>query len=105
MKINSMVSTLPGKLKAAIERAELTVEFIIHSFEYMVLRLLKLGQVISLVKIHLLSIFWNFCRMGRNFICNSTIILAFFSKRLDKFSMCCQMIVRPEVTFFKEALP
>lgn len=36
MKINTAVSTLPDKLKAAIERVELTVEFIIHSFEYMV---------------------------------------------------------------------
>lgn len=64
MKINSIVSTLPDKLKAAIEKVELTVELIIHSFEYMVLRILKPGQVFFLVKIHF-SIFWNFLRMGR----------------------------------------
>lgn len=92
VKINTTVSTLPDKLKAAIERVELTAEFIIHSFEYIVLRLLKLGQVFFLVKIHLLSIFWNFCRIGRNAICNSTImpqvLTVFFYKRLDKVSMC-----------------
>jgi hypothetical protein len=75
MKINRMVSTLPDKLKAAIERVETDTEFIIHSFQYMetqFLRLLKLSQILLSWENVFVGNIWEFCRMGKDVISYST---------------------------------
>lgn len=72
MKINSIVSTLPDKLKAAIEKVELTVELIIHSFENGFENFKTRPSFLSCENsfVNILEYFQN----GGNMICHRTII-------------------------------
>lgn len=66
MKINSMVNTFPDKLKAAVESAQLTVEFI-HSFIRIYdFETFKIGLSFFSCENSFVVNILNFCRMGKN---------------------------------------